>query len=334
MHIAEGILTGSSVVVTSVAGGAVLAWGAVAMGKFAKAQPERKPLLGMAGAFIFLVSLIPIPAFTGTCSHPCGTPLAGILLGPGIGAAIAALALLLQALFFAHGGLTTLGANTLTLGLLGAGAGWLFYRLGRKLGLPIWGAAALGGLMGDVATYLGAGLILGGHLAFFSPNPKYSFLGYLQAIYGMYLPIQGPISIGEMVFTGVVINSIARQRPEVLESLGVLPKPRVASMATVAMLAIAFLAASPTYAADSVQDPQAEKPTPFPGMDESVNEKMAEEAGAPSRPPFIDTESMGDLWNFILLLGGGLSGFIIGRNWHHLFGKREGGSLGPAGTGK
>lgn len=337
MHIAEGILTGSSVVATSVAGGAVLAWGAVAMGKFTKAQPERKPLLGMAGAFIFLVSLIPIPAFNGTCSHPCGTPLAGILLGPGIGAALASLALLLQALFFAHGGLTTLGANTLTLGFLGAGSGWLFYRIGRKLGMPVWGAAALGGFLGDIATYWGAGLVLGTHLAWFSPTPKYSFIGYLEAIYLAYLPVQGPISIGEMIFTGVVVNSIARQRPEVLESLGVLPKPKVSSMATVAMLAVCFLAASSAFAADGATEPQAapaETTPSFAGMDESVNEKMAEEAGAPSREPFINTEAMGDLWNFILLLGGGAAGFIIGRNWHHLFGKREAGLPGPATAGK
>ena len=295
MHIAEGILTGSSVVATSVAGGAVLAWGAVAMGKFTKAQPERKPLLGMAGAFIFLVSLIPIPAFNGTCSHPCGTPLAGILLGPGIGAALASLALLLQALFFAHGGLTTLGANTLTLGFLGAGSGWLFYRIGRKLGMPVWGAAAMGGFLGDIATYWGAGLILGGHLAFFAPQAQYSFMGYLKAIYLAYLPVQGPISIGEMIFTGVVVNSIARQRPEVLESLGVLPKPKVGAMATVAMLAVCFLAASSAFAADNAAEPQAaptESTPSFAGMDESVNEKMAEEAGAPSREPFINTEAI------------------------------------------
>lgn len=316
MHIAEGVLTGPSIIATNVAGAAVVAWGAVAMRKFTRSQPERKPLLGMAGAFIFLVSLVPIPSFAGTCSHPCGTPLAGILLGPGIGAGLAALALLLQALFFAHGGLTTLGANTVTLGLLGAGFGWASFRLGRKMGMPIWGAAALGGLVGDVATYVGAGLILGGHLAYFSPHPQYTFGGYLKAIYLAYLPVQGPISIGEMVFTAVVVRSVARQRPEVLESLGVVRKQSLVAPLVAVLLVVGILTSTSAQAAD---EPKKE----FTGMDESVNEKMAENAGSPSRSPYINTEAMGDLWNLILLLGGGTAGFILGRNWNHLFGKRD-----------
>src|ERR1051326_1998390 len=115
MHIAEGILTGRSVVETTLAGGAVVAWGSVSMARFVKEHPSQKTLLGMAGAFIFLFSLFPIPAFNGTCSHPCGTPLVGILLGPGVGAGLSFLTLLMQALFFAHGGLSSLGANVLTL---------------------------------------------------------------------------------------------------------------------------------------------------------------------------------------------------------------------------
>src|ERR1051326_3727983 len=86
MHIAEGILTGRSVVETTLAGGAVVAWGSVSMARFVKEHPSQKTLLGMAGAFIFLFSLFPIPAFNGTCSHPCGTPLVGMLLGSWQGA--------------------------------------------------------------------------------------------------------------------------------------------------------------------------------------------------------------------------------------------------------
>jgi ABC-type Co2+ transport system permease subunit len=40
------------------------------------------PLIGVGGAIIFFISLIPIPPFTGTTSHPFGTPFVAILLGP------------------------------------------------------------------------------------------------------------------------------------------------------------------------------------------------------------------------------------------------------------
>ena len=129
MHISEGIITGvPAMAYTAVAVGLV-AYGAKKMKDLVKENPEKKPLFGMAGAFIFFLSLIPIPAFTGTCSHPCGSPLIGIMLGPWIGIALTGLTLLLQAAFFAHGGFSTWGANVITLGVGGAFFGWLSFRI-------------------------------------------------------------------------------------------------------------------------------------------------------------------------------------------------------------
>ena len=68
---------------------------------------------------------------------------------------------------------------------------------------------------------------------------------------------------------------------------------------------------------------QAPAPANFAGMDEAVNEKLAEAAGRPARAPYIDTESMGDLWNLLLLTAGGICGFVVGRWWHLLWGNRQ-----------
>ena len=68
---------------------------------------------------------------------------------------------------------------------------------------------------------------------------------------------------------------------------------------------------------------QAADPGKFAGMDEAVNEKLAEAAGLAARAPYIDTESMGDLWNLLLLSAGGLCGFVVGRWWHLLWGNRR-----------
>ena len=57
------------------------------------------------------------------------------------------------------------------------------------------------------------------------------------------------------------------------------------------------------------------------GMDEAVNERLAEDAGLNVRDPYLNIETMGDLWNMMLLLGGGICGFIIGRWWHILWGR-------------
>ena len=64
-------------------------------------------------------------------------------------------------------------------------------------------------------------------------------------------------------------------------------------------------------------------------MDEKVNEAMAEAAGAKPHDPYINLEDKGDVWNAMLLAGGGLAGFIIGRSWHLLFGRGKDVRIGP-----
>lgn len=289
------------------------------MRQFTNAHPEKKPLLGMAGAFIFFVSLIPLPSFAGTCSHPCGSPLAGILLGPWIGIALTGLSLFLQAAFFAHGGFSTWGANLVSLGLGGAFGGWLTFRLARRAGCPLWLAGALGGLIGDVLTYLLAGLSLSAALAN-APSPKFTFTGYLAAIYAAYLPVQGPLALGEMLITGLALHYIHQQRPGILMSLKVIDGKRIILTAVLAL----FLSSGFIWqAAAQSSAPAPAESAGMLGMDEAVNERMAEHAGRAPHVPYINTAAMGDVWNFILLGAGGVCGFIIGRGWHLLFGRRQ-----------
>ena len=63
------------------------------------------PLVAMLGAAVFAISCMPVPVPTaGTCSHPCGTGLAAIFVGPSRAVLLTVVALILQALFLAHGG--------------------------------------------------------------------------------------------------------------------------------------------------------------------------------------------------------------------------------------
>lgn len=70
----------------------------------------------------------------------------------------------------------------------------------------------------------------------------------------------------------------------------------------------------------------------FSGMDESVNENLAEDAGLPARDPFINLEALGEVWTTILLLAGGVCGFLLGRNWDLLWGRKPSGEQ-KKGTG-
>lgn len=323
MHIAEGVITGTAAIAYTAAGAAIVGAGARRMKQFISDHPEKKPLLGMGGALIFFISLIPIPAFTGTCSHPCGTPLIGILLGPLIGGALTGISLLLQAAFFAHGGFGTWGANVVALGFFGCFSGWAVFRLFRLAGAPLWAAGCAGGLVGDLMVYASSGFILSAALIH-APTPQYSFSGYLTAVYAAYLPTQLPIAFAEMLFTGLALYHAYNQRPEVLESLGIvaIQKKNAGKKMMIVLLLPVFLALSPFAGPPANGLAQQDADERFAGMDEAVNERLAEAAGQPARPPYIDTENMGDLWNLLLLSAGGVCGFIIGRWWHLLWGKR------------
>ncbi|MFZ0242379.1 MAG: energy-coupling factor ABC transporter permease [Desulfobacterales bacterium] len=343
MHITEGIITGTAAVAYTGAGLFFVGLGAARIKKFIAAFPAKKPLLGMGGAIIFFISLIPIPAFTGTCSHPCGAPLIAILLGPLIGVALTGVSLFLQAAFFAHGGFSTWGANVIALGVFGCFCGWGAFKISMKIGLPLWAAGFAGGLIGDVMVYASSGFILGTSLLS-APDPQYSLGGYLAAIYAAYLPTQLPIAVGEMIVTGMALRYAYRQRPEVLEELGVVHR-KLMNTATgktflllclcLPFLVVLFSAGpGPVFGLEnesrslpavvgSSNDGRSSEAGRFSGMDESVNEKLAENAGRVARKPYIDTENMGDLWNLLLLSAGGVCGFILGRYWHLLWGRRE-----------
>ena len=82
MHIGEGILPFNWCALWFAAAAPFVALGLYKLKKD-KNVGRKKPLLGMVAAAIFIVSCMPIPVPTaGTCSHPAGTAMAAILIGP------------------------------------------------------------------------------------------------------------------------------------------------------------------------------------------------------------------------------------------------------------
>ena len=67
---------------------------------------------------MFVISSLKIPSVTGSCSHMTGTGLGAILFGPTAAGVLGLIVLLFQAILLAHGGLTTLGANTFSMAIV------------------------------------------------------------------------------------------------------------------------------------------------------------------------------------------------------------------------
>ena len=114
-----------------------------------------KPFLSMVGVAVFVISAMHLPVpVTGSCSHACGTPLAAIIAGPFATVVISSIVLFFQAIFLGHGGITTIGANLVSMGIVGGFSGYLCWKLLRRFNSPLWLAAGIAGFVGDLMTYL------------------------------------------------------------------------------------------------------------------------------------------------------------------------------------
>lgn len=176
-----------------------------------------KPFLSMVGVAVFVISAMHLPVpVTGSCSHPCGTPLAAIIIGPFATAVISAIVLFFQALFLGHGGITTIGANDFSMGIAGAISGYLCWKALRAVKGPIWLAAGVAGFVGDVVTYLTSAFELALSLHGHVPLVKQWMIFFLG-----YGPTQLPLAIAEAIFTAAVLQVMVNRRPDLLP--GVVP---------------------------------------------------------------------------------------------------------------
>ncbi|XHR30779.1 MAG: energy-coupling factor ABC transporter permease [Chthoniobacteraceae bacterium] len=215
MHITEGILPPQWAALWYALAIPFVGWGLRDLRLRAAKEPFFKPMAGLVGAAVFVISCMPIPVPTaGTCSHPCGTGIAAILIGPFLTVVISSVALLLQALFLAHGGLTTLGANIFSMGVVGSFSGYAVFHLTRRAGLPVVAAAFLAGLISDWATYATTSVELASAL-----HGGGSFLNMALAIGASFMPTQLPLGLFEGVFTAGIYRFISQRRPSLLENL-------------------------------------------------------------------------------------------------------------------
>ena len=181
-------------------------------------DPKLKILLAMAGAFVFVLSALKMPSVTGSCSHPTGTGLGAILFGPFAMSVIGVIVLLFQALLLAHGGITTLGANTFSMAIVGPVVAFFIYKITKKFKGADWLAVFLAATLGDMATYVVTSIQLA--IAFPSPDGGIAFS--IVKFLGVFALTQVPLAISEGILTVVIFNLLKQSSKKELESLGVI----------------------------------------------------------------------------------------------------------------
>lgn len=191
MHIADGIIPVQAAIAADAA-----AVGAVCL--LSRRMAVRDiPKTALMTSALFLASLVHFP-LAGASVHLGLFGLAGILLGRRAFPAVF-IALMLQAVLFQHGGLLSLGLNTINMGL-GALAGALVWRTpGTPSGVRAF-AAGFAGIMVPASLMIGE-FILAGY------GKK---LLFLAAVYGVLAALEGGLTASATAF-------LKKARPELLE---------------------------------------------------------------------------------------------------------------------
>ncbi|HMR67293.1 MAG TPA: energy-coupling factor ABC transporter permease [Anaerolineae bacterium] len=215
MHIMEGFLPPGWAIFWFAA--AIPFWwlGYRRLSQLLSQKPETRLLLGVVGAFAFVLSALKIPSVTGSSSHPTGTGLGAILFGPLVMSLIGTVVLLFQALLLAHGGLTTLGANAFSMAIAGplvAAGIWQGLRGKLATGVVVFLAAALA----DWATYVVTSL----QLALAYPDPSGGIWASFLKFGAVFAVTQIPLAISEGVLTVIIFKAIQNYGQTELRALG------------------------------------------------------------------------------------------------------------------
>jgi len=217
MHLSEGILPWNWAALWFAVAAPFVAFGLYRLKERSKDDLSFKPLVGLMAAVVFIISCMPIPVPTaGTCSHPCGTGISGILLGPAISTLVGAAALLIQALFLSHGGLSTWGANIVSMGIVGSFAGYSTFRILRTLRANLWVAGFTAGLLADWATYVSTAAELASGI-----RGDSSFLPLFFKLLMAFIPTQLPLGILEGAMTAGMVVLLSKKRPDLLVKMKV-----------------------------------------------------------------------------------------------------------------
>ncbi|MGB9661129.1 MAG: energy-coupling factor ABC transporter permease [Moorellaceae bacterium] len=154
------------------------------------------PALGVMAAFIFAAQMVNFPVGGGTSGHLLGAALATALLGPWSSTLILTSVLLIQALFFADGGITALGANVLNMAVIASWVAHVFYRL---LGIRRpWGV-----FLGSWCSVMVAAIACALELALSGTIPLSVVLPAMAAWHAL-------IGVGEGLITCAVTALVAR----------------------------------------------------------------------------------------------------------------------------
>jgi cobalt/nickel transport system permease protein len=215
MHIPDGLITNApsiaAAVVMWIASLAFLAWS----WKKAKATYSRSitALLAISSAFVFAAQMINFPIAFGTSGHLVGGTFLAVLLGPYAAMLSMTIVLLMQAFFFADGGILAFGMNAFNMAVIG-GLSFFLIKLFTR------GQGGSRRLIPSVFIASWLSVMAGALVAALEVSP--SFAGGVLVTVPSMLFYHVIIGLGEGAITAVLISSIQRMQPAIIGGLTLL----------------------------------------------------------------------------------------------------------------
>ncbi|MEM3579023.1 MAG: energy-coupling factor ABC transporter permease, partial [Candidatus Bathyarchaeia archaeon] len=121
-------------------------------------------LLAVSSAFVFVAQMINFPITYGTSGHLVGGTFLSVVLGPYAAVLSMTIVLLMQALFFADGGISALGANIFNMAVIG-GLSFFVVKFiagnstgGRRFTIGVFAVSWLSVVLGALACGLEIGV--------------------------------------------------------------------------------------------------------------------------------------------------------------------------------
>lgn len=309
MHIMEGYLKPTHCILWGVLCVPFLLAGFFSIKKKLAEHRRTMVLLAISGAFIFVISSLKIPSVTGSCSHMTGTGLGAILFNPTAVSVLGIIVLIFQAVLLAHGGLTTLGANTFSMAIAGPFLTYGIYRLCQKLGVNKKFGVFLSTALGDLFTYCVTSL----QLAIAYPSEDGGVGASVVKFLGIFAITQLPLAIVEGLLSVVIVSALEVYAKNELVDLGyttqasqVKPIKKSVIACVVAAILIAFVPFFTLKGAD------------FGGSDDAGSEMVAEINGEDYEPwaepileKYIGGELPGEIESLLFCLQTGIGTSII-----------------------
>lgn len=145
-----------------------------------------------------------------------GTGLGAILFGPSAVSILGIIVLVFQAILLAHGGLTSLGANTFSMAIAGPFVSYGIYKLCTKCKINRRVSVFLAAALGDIFTYC----VTSVQLALAFPSEEGGVLASTLKFLGVFAPTQLPLAIIEGILTVIIVIGLETYAKPELRAVG------------------------------------------------------------------------------------------------------------------